>query len=313
MKIGIIGTGMVGSAVAFSITSEGLADKLILIDTDKLRATAEAMDISHAAPFSLGTLITSGDYPDLKGSDIVIITAGANQKAGETRLDLLSKNVAIFKQIIPEVTKYAAGAILLIATNPVDVMTEVTLKLSGFAKNRIIGTGTVLDSARFRSILGRHLGISPKSIHANVIGEHGDSEVLLWAGAVAGTTPVEQIAKQLNLPLDEKIKNKIDNEVRNAAYTIIEGKGSTYYGIAAATQYIVKAILSDNHTILNISSHQDICLKIPTDTCFSMPSVISNKGVETTLTPVMNEHEQKALKKSADKLKEYTLKALEMI
>jgi len=313
MKIGIIGTGMVGSAVAFSITSEGLADKLILIDTDKLRATAEAMDISHAAPFSLGTLITSGDYPDLKGSDIVIITAGANQKSGETRLDLLGKNVAIFKQIIPEVTKYAAGAILLIATNPVDVMTEVTLKLSGFAKNRIIGTGTVLDSARFRSILGRHLGISPKSIHANVIGEHGDSEVLLWAGAVAGTTPVEQIAKQLNLPLDERIKNKIDDEVRNAAYAIIEGKGATYYGIAAATQYIVKAILSDNHTILNISSHQDICLKIQTDTCFSMPSVISNKGVETTLTPVMNEHEQKALKKSADKLKEYTLKALEMI
>ncbi len=313
MKIGIIGTGMVGSAVAFSITSEGLADKLILIDTDKLRATAEAMDISHAAPFSLGTLITSGDYPDLKGSDIVIITAGANQKAGETRLDLLSKNVAIFKQIIPEVTKYAAGAILLIATNPVDVMTEITLKLSGFPKNRVIGTGTVLDTARFRSILGRYLCISPKSIHANVIGEHGDSEVLLMSGAVAGTTPVEQIAKQLNLPLDERIKNKIDDEVRNAAYAIIEGKGATYYGIAAATQYIVKAILSDNHTILNISSHQDICLKIPTDTCFSMPSVISNKGVETTLTPVMNEHEQKALKKSADKLKEYTLKALEMI
>jgi L-lactate dehydrogenase len=313
MKIGIIGTGMVGSAVAFSITSEGLADKLILIDTDKLRATAEAMDISHAAPFSLGTLITSGDYPDLKGSDIVIITAGANQKAGETRLDLLSKNVAIFKQIIPEVTKYAAGAMLLIATNPVDVMTEITLKLSGFPQNRVIGTGTVLDTARFRSILGRYLCISPKSIHANVIGEHGDSEVLLMSGAVAGTTPVEQIAKQLNLPLDERIKNKIDDEVRNAAYAIIEGKGATYYGIAAATQYIVKAILSDNHTILNISSHQDICLKIPTDTCFSMPSVISNKGVETTLTPVMNEHEQKALKKSADKLKEYTLKALEMI
>ena len=192
-------------------------------------------------------------------------------------------------------------------------MTEITLKLSGFPKNRVIGTGTVLDTARFRSILGRYLCISPKSIHANVIGEHGDSEVLLMSGAVAGTTPVEQIAKQLNLPLDERIKNKIDDEVRNAAYAIIEGKGATYYGIAAATQYIVKAILSDNHTILNISSNHDTCLDKPTDTCFSMPSVISNKGVETTLTPVMNEHEQKALKKSADKLKEYTLKALEMI
>lgn len=313
MQIGIIGTGMVGSAIAFSITTEGLADKLILIDTDNLRAKAEAMDISHAAPFSLGTVITSGDYQDLKNSDIVIITAGANQKPGETRLDLLNKNVAIFKQIIPEVVKYAPNAILLIATNPVDVMTEVTLKLSGFSKNRVIGTGTVLDSARFRSILGRYLCISPKSIHANVIGEHGDSEVLLWAGAVAGTTPVERIAKQLNLPLDEKIKNKIDDEVRNAAYTIIEGKGSTYYGIAAATQYIVKAISSDNHTILNISSHHDICLDNQTDICFSMPSIISNKGVETALTPVMNAHEQQALTNSADKLKKYTLKALEML
>ena len=313
MKIGIIGTGMVGSAIAFSLTTEGLADKLILIDSNSHRATAEAMDISHAAPFSLGTLITSGDYQDLKSSDIVIITAGANQKAGETRLDLLGKNVAIFKQIIPEVVKYAPDAILLIATNPVDVMTEVTLKLSGFAKNRVIGTGTVLDSARFRSILGRHLGISPKSIHANVIGEHGDSEVLLWAGAVAGTTPIERIANQLNLPLDEKIKNKIDNEVRNAAYAIIEGKGSTYYGIAAATQYIVKAISSDNHTILNISSHHDTCLAQPANICFSMPSVISNKGLETALTPVMDKAEQLALLNSAETLKKYSLQALEMI
>lgn len=313
MKIGIIGTGMVGSAVAFSITTEGLADKLILIDTDKLRATAEAMDISHAAPFSLGTLITSGDYPDLKESDIIIITAGANQKAGETRLDLLSKNVAIFKEIIPNVAKYAPDAILLIATNPVDVMTEITLKLSGFPKNHVLGTGTVLDSARFRSILGHYLGISPKSIHANVIGEHGDSEVLLMSGAVAGTTPVATIAEQLNRPLNERIKNKIDDEVRNAAYAIIKGKGATYYGIAAATQYIIKAISSDNHTILNISSHHDICLGETTNICFSMPSVISNKGVETTLTPTMDKTEQQALIRSTETLKEHTLKALKRI
>ena len=188
------------------------------------------MDISHATPFSFGTVITSGNYQDLKNADIIIITAGANQKPGETRLDLLSRNITIFKQIIPEITKYAPQAILLIATNPVDIMTEITLKLSNFPKNRIIGTGTVLDSARFRSTLGRHLRISPKSIHANVIGEHGDSEVLLWAGAVAGTTGIEHIAKQLNINLDDTIKNKIDDEVRNAAYTIIEGKGScTFY------------------------------------------------------------------------------------
>jgi L-lactate dehydrogenase len=304
MKIGIIGTGMVGSAVAFSITSEGLADKLILIDTDKLRATAEAMDISHAAPFSLGTLITSGDYPDLKGSDIVIITAGANQKAGETRLDLLSKNVAIFKQIIPEVVKYAPDAILLIATNPVDVMTEVTLKLSGFDKNRVIGTGTVLDSARFRSILGRHLGISPKSIHANVIGEHGDSEVLLWAGAVAGTTPVEQIAKQLNLPLDERIKNKIDDEVRNAAYAIIEGKGATYYGIATCTAQILNCILNDEMRVLPVSSYDEF-----SGTSFGFPSVVGRKGVIRRLDLKISENEGVDLQKSINALK----KAIESV
>lgn len=309
MQIGIIGTGMVGSAISFSIATAGFTDKLILIDADKQRATAEAMDISHATPFSFGTLITSGDYSDLKNTDIIIITAGANQKPQETRLDLLSKNVAVFKQIIPPITKYAPNAILLIATNPVDIMTEVALKLSGFPKNRILGTGTVLDSARFRSILGHYLSISPKSIHANVIGEHGDSEVLLWAGAVAGTSNIEIIARQLHLNLDQKIRNRIDNEVRNAAYTIIRGKNATYYGIAAATQYIVKAISSDNHTILNISSHHDTYQNEPTDTCFSMPSVISKRGVETTLIPVMNEAEQEALLLSTAKLREYTKQA----
>ena len=313
MQIGIIGTGMVGSSIAFSIATEGLADKLILIDTNTARATAEAMDISHAAPFSFGTIITSGEYTDLKNADIIIITAGANQKPGETRLDLLSKNVSIFKQIIPEIIKYAPKAILLIATNPVDIMTEITLKLSDFPKNRVIGTGTVLDSARFRSILGHHLGISPKSIHANVIGEHGDSEVLLWAGAVAGTSSIERIAKQLNISLDTNIKNKIDNEVRSAAYTIIEGKGSTYYGIAAATQYIVKAISSDNHTILNISSHHDTYLDEPADTCFSTPSIISKQGVEKTLIPVMDNKEQKALMDSVSTLTTYTKKAIELL
>lgn len=313
MQVGIIGSGMVGAAIAFSITTEGLAQKLILIDTDTKRSTAEAMDISHAAPFSFGTIITAGEYSDLRNTDIIIITAGANQKPGETRLDLLNKNVAIFKTIIPEIKKYAPNAILIIATNPVDIMTELTLQLSDFPKNQIIGTGTVLDSARFRSILGHHLGISPKSIHANVIGEHGDSEVLLWTGAVAGTSSIDRIAQQLNIRLDDKIKNKIDDEVKHAAYTIIEGKGATYYGIAAATQYIVKAISSDNHAILNISSHHDTCLDHPANICYSMPSIISKKGVETTLIPVMNATEQLALIKSAEKLKEYTEKALKII
>lgn len=313
MQIGIIGTGMVGSAIAFSLACEGSAEKLILIDANKERATAEAMDISHATPFTFGAKVVSGDYKDLSEAGIIIITAGANQKPGETRLDLLAKNVSIFKSIIPEVVKYAPNAILVIASNPVDIMTEVTLKLSGFPKNRVFGTGTVLDSARFRSILGRHLGISPKSIHANVIGEHGDSEVLLWSSAVAGTSCVERIAVETGKTLNEVIKGSIDNEVRNAAYTIIKGKGATYFGIAAATQYIVNSIISDKHAILTVSSHHDKGIAGFENICYSMPSVVSKNGVETALMPSMCDNEKDALSKSAATLSEYTQRALAML
>ena len=313
MQIGIIGTGMVGSSIAFALASSGTADKLILIDCNKERALAEAMDIAHAMPFSLGAQVISGDYADLKNADIIIITAGANQKPGETRLDLLSKNVEIFKTIIPQITKNAPNSILIIATNPVDIMTEVALRLSQYPKKRVLGTGTILDSARFRSILGHHLGISPKSIHANVIGEHGDSEVLLWTGAVVGTSNIERIAQQMNISLAPQIKQKIDTEVRNAAYKIISGKGSTYYGIAAAVQYIIKSISTDNHTILNICSHhENNNFELP-DTCYAMPSIISINGIEKTLIPLMSNAEQQALKQSIITLSEHTKKALNML
>ena len=244
---------------------------------------------------------------------IIVITAGANQKPGETRLDLLEKNVGIFKSIIPEVVKYAPNAILVIAANPVDIMTEVTLKLSGFPKNRVFGTGTVLDSARFRSILGRHLGISPKSVHANVIGEHGDSEVLVWSSAVAGTTCVERLAGQIGKDLDKVVKGSIDNEVRNSAYTIIKGKGSTYFGIASATQYICNSIISDKHAILTVSSHHDEGIGGYDNICYSLPSIVSKNGVETALVPELCNGEREALEKSAATLSEYTKKALAML
>lgn len=313
MQIGIIGTGMVGATTAFSLAMNSIAEKLILIDVNKERATAEAMDISHATPFSFGATVISGDYKDLKEAGIIIITAGANQKDGETRLDLLEKNVSIFKSIIPEVVKNAPDAILIIATNPVDVMTEITLKLSGFPKNRVFGTGTVLDSARFRSILGNRMGISPKSIHANVIGEHGDSEVLLWSSAVAGTSCVERIAKENNIILDNTVKNLIDDEVRNSAYAIIKGKGATYFGIAAATQYIVSSIINNKHAILTVSSHHDKGIGGFDNICYSMPSIVSKDGVEKALIPSMCESERTALEKSAATLFEYTKKALAML
>jgi len=313
MQIGIIGTGMVGSAIAFSLATSGVAEKLILIDNHKERASAEAMDISHATPFSFGSKVTAGDYKDLKTADVVIITAGANQKPGETRLDLLNKNVTIFKEIIPEVVKNAPDAILLIATNPVDIMTEVALKLSGLPKNKVFGTGTVLDSSRFRNSLGHQLGISPTSIHANVIGEHGDSEVLLWYGAVAGTTRIEDIAKQYGTQLTPEIKAKVDDDVRNAAYAIIEGKGSTYFGIASATQHIINAIAGDSHMILTISAHHENSIGGYHNICYAMPSVIGKNGVEKTLIPVMSNSERESLIKSAATLSEYTQKALDLL
>ena len=225
MQIGVVGAGFVGSVISYALTIGGVAEKIILIDVDKERARAEAMDISHALPFCDGGDVVAGEYGDLKDSDVIIITAGDNQKKGETRIDLLDKNVKIFKDIIPKIAQNAPNSILIIATNPVDIMTEVALRLSFFPKNRVFGTGTVLDSARFRSILGKQLGISSKSIHANVIGEHGDSEVLLWSGAVAGTSCVERIAKETNVVLDSSIKQKIDNDVRNSAYEIIKSLG----------------------------------------------------------------------------------------
>ena len=313
MKIGIIGTGMVGSCIAFSLAVKGTAEKLILIDDNKERAIAEALDISHATPFTFGTRIIAGSVEDLKDTDIIIITAGANQKKGESRLDLLTKNVAIFKAVIPEIVKYAPQAILLIATNPVDIMTEIALHLSGLPKNQVLGTGTVLDSARFRSSLGYHLGISPTSVHANVIGEHGDSEVLLWSGAVAGTTPIARIAAQTAKTLDEEIKTCIDNDVRNAAYAIIRGKGSTYFGIAASVQHIIEAIAQNSRMILTVSTHHDESISGDKDICYAMPAILDRQGIKKTLIPVMNETELTLLQKSTQTLFEYTQKALKML
>ena len=180
MKVGIIGAGSVGSATAFALIMRGVARKIVLVDMNKAKAKAEAMDIAHATPFAYANKIKAGDYPDLKGCEVIIITAGVNQKPGETRIDLIGRNVKIFENIIPQIMANEPNAILLIASNPVDIMTEVTLKLSGLPKERVFGSGTILDTSRFRTLLGYYLGVSPKSVHANVLGEHGDTEVLVW-------------------------------------------------------------------------------------------------------------------------------------
>lgn len=303
MQIGIIGAGQVGAATAFALMMKGIARKITLVDVNQERAAAEAMDIAHAAPFAYANKIKAGTYTDLKGASIIIVTAGANQKPGETRIDLLSRNIKIFETIIPEVADVAPNAILIIATNPVDIMTDVAIKLSGFPKERVIGSGTVLDTARFRTDLGYHLGVSPMSLHANVLGEHGDSEVICWSSGDGGTIPLAKLAKDLGKELTDEIKAKIEDDVRNAAYKIIKGKGATYFGIAGAICRICQAINGNEYAILTVSTLHENLLGVK-NVCLSMPTVIGKRGVHNVLYPELNEQETKALLESARKMKE---------
>lgn len=309
MKVGIIGAGGVGSATAFALVMRGVARKVVLIDQNKARAEAEAADIAHATPFAYASKIKAGDYSDLNGAEVVIITAGANQKPGEPRTALLERNVRIFESIIPQVAKYAPDSILLIASNPVDIMTSVAIKLSGFPKERVIGSGTVLDSARFKTLLGYYLGVSPMSIHAYVLGEHGDSEVLIWSSAGAGSVQIEDLAKNTGKPFNEAEKAKIDDCVRNAAYKIIEGKGSTFYGIAGAMCRICQAIANNEYAILTLSSfHEQV--ENSKNICISYPCIIGKRGVQGEIYPEFSEEEHQLLAKSAEKVEEFTKAAL---
>lgn len=312
MKIGIIGAGSVGSATAFSLIMTGVAHKVILIDTDKKRAIAEATDIAHAAPFTNAAKIRTGSYADLADCHIVIITAGANQKKGETRIDLLSRNVEIFKDIIPQIVQNAPNCILLIATNPVDIMTDVALKLSAFPKERVIGSGTVLDTARFRTLLAYFLEVSTKSVHADVLGEHGDSEVLVWSNAEAGTLTLEEYAADIDKILDDAKKAEINDGVVNIAYRIIEGKGATCYGIAGALTQICRAIGNNDYSILTISSHHTEVESVK-DVCLSLPTVINRRGIHHVITPKLSDTEHSKLRKSAETMKEYIQKATTML
>ena len=312
MKVGIVGAGSVGAATAFALIMRGVARKITLVDVDEKKATAEANDIAHAAPFAYANKVKAGNFEGLCGCEVVIVTAGANQKPGETRIDLLERNVKIFSDIIPKVVENAPSTTLVIATNPVDVMTEVALKLSGFPKSRVIGSGTILDTARFRTDLGYHLGVSPKSIHANVLGEHGDSEVLCWSNGDGGTIPLHQLAQSLNKPLTDEVKARIDNDVRNAAYKIIEGKGATFYGIAGGLCRICQAISTNEYAILTVSTHHNEVLGIK-DVSISMPTVIGKRGVHDVLYPNLSEEESKTLKASIEKMKNLSETALSKI
>ncbi len=271
----------------------------MLVDANADLARAHAQDISHAAPFAATVAVRSGDYADLAGAGIVTIAAGVSQKPGETRPQLLGRNAEVFRTVVGEVRKAAPDALLLIATNPVDVMTLVAQRISSLPPQRVIGSGTVLDTARFRTLLGQRLGISSHSVHAYVIGEHGDSEVAVWSSAMAGSVPVRDFAAQVGRPIDDAMREEVTTDVREAAYRIIAGKGSTYYGIGAGIARIAHAILDDENAVLTVSIVTPEVEGVA-DVPLSLPRVVGFGGVSADLRPELDERERAALRASAE-------------
>jgi L-lactate dehydrogenase len=301
MKIGIIGSGVVGSTAAYAMVMHGVGREIILVDKNTQRAQAEADDIQHAVPFAHPLQVRAGEYPDLAGCRVVIITAGTAQKPGETRMDLLARNASIVTEIVPQVLQHAPDTVLLMVTNPVDVMTHVAAKIAapfGVPSTRVIGSGTTLDTARFRSLLGRHLGVDSQHIHAYVVGEHGDSEVLTWSIAAVGGMPVEQFCRR-RIPCRECEENsRVDDAVRHAAYRIIEGKGATYYGIGSALARICEVILSDQRAILTVCTPTANVAGVE-DVTVSLPHLVGGSGVLDTFTMALDANEEKLLNRSA--------------
>lgn len=302
MKVGIVGSGMVGSATAYAIGLRGVASEVVLVDRDPALAEAHALDIAHAMPFGSGTVMRHGGYDALKGAQVVIIAAGVAQRTDETRIDLLGRNAEVFREVIGEIMRVCPDPILLIASNPVDVMAQISVAISGLPKHRVIGSGTILDTARFRSLLGTHLGISPRSMHAYVLGEHGDSQVLAWSCAKAGAVPITTFAAQVGAPITETVRAEIDSQTRNVAYTIVAGKGSTYYGIGAGLARIVHAIAMDEQAVLSVSVVTDEVEGVR-DVALSIPRVVGREGVTAQLFPDLDAGEHAALHRSATLLR----------
>lgn len=293
-RVVVIGVGMVGSTTAYTLLLRERADELVLIDVDHNKAVGDALDMNHGKPFIGQTEVWAGTYEDCKGADIIIITAGSAQKPGETRTALLKRNVAIYESIISEVLKYNDDGILLLATNPVDIMSYFSLKKSGWPVNRVIGSGTLLDSARFRYLIGEELKLDPRSVHAHIIGEHGDSELPVWSLANVAGARVE---------LDEETREKLFVDTRDAAYQIIEAKGATYYAIGLALDRIVTAILRDEAAVLNVSTLLQDYHGV-SDVYLGVPCVVDRQGVRQVMDIALSEEERQLLHKSADKLKD---------
>lgn len=308
MKIGIVGAGFVGSTAAYALLMQGIGREIVLVDLNKERAQAEADDLFHAVPFAEPLEITCGDYDDLRGARVVIIAAGVNSASPEeTRLQLLERNAKVFKDVVPAVLKAAPHAILLVATNPVDVMTHLTARYAaelGVPSHRVIGSGTTLDTARFRALLGRKLGVDSHHVHGYVVGEHGDSEVLTWSIASVGGIALNEFVQHRGIVLDDATRAVIDDQVRNAAYHIIKGKKATYYGIGSALARIVDVILHDQRAIMTVCTPQPDIAGVK-DVTVSLPHLLGGEGILESFPVHLHADEQAGLYKSATLIKGY--------
>lgn len=305
MKIGIVGSGFVGATAAYALVMRGVGREIVLVDRNRERAAAEADDLFHAVPFAEALIVRAGDYADLHGCRVVIMAAGVGQRPGETRLQLLERNAAVFQAVIPAIVQHAPDAVLVVATNPVDVMTHLTTQIAtrlGVPAERVLGSGTTLDTARFRALLGRKLGIDSPHVHAYVVGEHGDSEVLAWSRVTVGGLALDEYCRLRSIVLSDADRAAIDQQVRKAAYHIIQGKGATYYGIGSALARIVDVILHDQRSILTVCARATEVAGIA-DVTLALPHVVGGSGVIATLPLELSADEQTAMTRSASILR----------
>ena len=301
MKVGVVGSGMVGSTAAYALVMRGVGREIVLVDKNEARAAAEADDIRHAVPFAHPLEVRAGGYSDLAGCRAVVLCAGVGQKPGESRLQLLKRNAAVFRDVVPAVLKHAPDAVVIVASNPVDVMTHLAARFAtevGVPAGRVFGSGTTLDTARFRTLIGTHCGVDSHHVHGYVIGEHGDSEVLTWSLVSVGGMSIDAFAKLRGVDLSESVRRDIDEKVRRAAYTIIAGKGATYYGIGCALARIVDAVLHDQRSILTVCAPTPDVAGVK-DVTVALPRLVGGAGVIETFPLPLSETEQAHLRDSA--------------
>jgi len=303
-KISIIGAGAIGATTAFALLQKGIAREIVINDINQEKALGEVLDLIHGSALASPCNVTLGALEDTKDSDIIIITAGVAQKPGETRLDLVDKNYKIFKSFVPTLAKLSPNAILLVVSNPVDILAYMTYKLSGFPKERVIGSGTVLDTTRLRSLLGKYFGVDGRIVQGYVLGEHGDSEFVPWSSLTIGNIPIENFSNQLEIEWDKATEKVIADDVKNAAYEVINRKGATAFSVAAVLTRIVEAFLKDEKTILSVSTLLNDYYGV-SETYLSVPTIVGKNGVEKVLNIEFSEEEKEKFVSSANIMKQY--------